>query len=298
MREGPVRLTCRDGVVLGGHLWRTPNASPLGFVVVNAATGVLERYYHFYARFLADAGFDALTYDYRGIGLSRPPRLRGCRYRWRDWGEQDFEAAVGFAAEQRRGGKLLVVGHSIGGFLPGLAESCRLVDRMLTVGAQYAYWPDYAARHRMRLLLKWHVAMPAMTAVFGYFPGRRLGWLEDLPARVAYEWSFKRRRMELSYLPEVRAAVLGRFASFRGPILAVAMSDDEFGTRPAIERALGYYSNAPKAMVVLTPRDLGFESVGHFGLFHARHTAGFWADTVRWLGDGVNPWGDLLARTE
>ncbi len=47
-----------------------------GSVIINPATGVAARYYHYYARFLAEHGFDVLTYDYRGIGLSRPERLR------------------------------------------------------------------------------------------------------------------------------------------------------------------------------------------------------------------------------
>ena len=73
--------------------------------------------------------FDVLTYDYRGIGASRPVRLAGCRYRWRDWGELDFEAVLGFLRQHPSAAPLLVVGHSVGGFLPGLAESGRLVDR-------------------------------------------------------------------------------------------------------------------------------------------------------------------------
>ena len=44
--------------------------------------------------FSPEHGFDVLTYDYRGIGLSRPVSLRGCGYRWSDWGEQDFDAVL------------------------------------------------------------------------------------------------------------------------------------------------------------------------------------------------------------
>ncbi|MDT2022095.1 alpha/beta fold hydrolase [Methylocella sp. CPCC 101449] len=286
-----LRIVCRDGVQLGGHFW--PSATPpKGFVVINPATGVLARYYHFYASFLAGQGYDVLTYDYRGIGQSRPGRLRGCGYRWRDWGQLDFDAAIRFAAEKRRAGPLLVVGHSVGGFLPGLAEHGFLVDRMLTVGAQYAYWPDYAPKQRLRLFLKWHVAMPALTAVWGYFPGKRLGWLEDLPAGVANEWSFKGRRTEASYPAETRAEVLARFAAFRAPILAVAVTDDELGTLPAIRRTLAYYAGAERQEVLLAPADLDVETIGHFGLFHARFADGFWPATLRWLGDGINPWAD------
>src|SRR3546814_19176824 len=97
-------------------------------------------------------GFDAITYDYRGIGDSRPPRLKGCGYRWREWGTQDF-AAVLDAAEQRAGGRpVMVVGHSIGGFLPALAPSLERCSAVLTVGAQYAYCPDYASSARLRPL--------------------------------------------------------------------------------------------------------------------------------------------------
>jgi predicted alpha/beta hydrolase len=285
-----VKIACRDGVVLGGHLWKRSTGQTSGNVVINPATGVLARYYHHYARFLAEHGFDVLTYDYRGIGLSRPERLRGCGFRWRDWGQQDFDAALLFMRGRDSSAPLLVVGHSIGGFLPGLSEHADLIDRMLTVGAQYAYWRDYAPASRRPLFLKWHVAMPVLTALFGYFPGKRLGWLEDLPKGVANEWSFRGARMERSHPPEEREKVIRRFSAVTAPILAIAVSDDELGTPAAIRRGLGYYRNARVEEVLLRPVDIGYEAIGHFGLFHARHSAGFWLDTLLWLRDGINPW--------
>lgn len=285
-----VDIACRDGVVLGGHFWPGRRRGDAGAVVVNPATGVLARYYHRYARFLAGHGFDVLTFDYRGIGASRPASLRGCRYRWRDWGEKDVDAALGFMTRQARSGPLMVVGHSIGGFLPGMAENGRLIARMLTVGAQYAWWPDYAPRRRLPLLLKWHVAMPAATALYGYFPGRRLGWLEDLPAGVAHEWSFRGPRFETSHPRAERRDVLFRMASVRAAILAVSVDDDEFGTVPAVRRGLRYYANAGRTLVRIAPADYGRDAIGHFQLFHDSHAAGFWIDTLIWLRDGRNPW--------
>lgn len=294
----PISIRCKDDVVLGGHLWRAETNAPLGSVIINPATGVLARYYHRYAQFLARHGFDILTFDYRGIGQSRPQHLRGSRYRWREWGEQDVEAALQFMADHRRGGPLMVVGHSIGGFLPGLAESAGMIDRMLTVGAQYAWWGDYAPRRRLRLLIKWHIAMPAMTMFYGYFPGRRLGWLEDLPAGVANEWSFRGRRFERSHPRSERQDVLRRMAAVKAPILAVAVSDDELGTMPAVRRALHYYSGAQRAAVLLTPADFDRDTIGHFSLFHDSHAAGFWTDTLSWLQEGRNPWPASVVDSE
>ncbi|WP_395666972.1 alpha/beta fold hydrolase [Methylocella sp.] len=283
-------VVCRDGVALGGDLFRAMGGTAKGAVVVNAATGVAARYYHRYARFLAGHGFDVLTYDYRGIGRSRPERLRGCGFRWRDWGEKDFDAALRHARAASPNGPALVVGHSIGGFLPGMADSAPMIDRMLTVGAQYAFWPDYAARGRARLFLKWHVAMPALTAAFGYFPGRRLGWLEDLPSGVAYEWSFRGRRFERSHPAAEREAVLDRFRAVRGQILAVSLSDDDLGTPAATARGLAPYENAERILARLRPQDFGQAHIGHFSLFHDRNEAGFWTDSLAFLEDGRNPW--------
>ena len=289
MAERAVEIVCDDGVRLGGHLWSAQGQS-LGSVIVNCATGVLARYYHRYACYLSEQGFDVLTYDFRGIGASRPPWLRGCNYRWHDWGELDFDAALRFMRSQAPGSRMLVVGHSFGGFLPGLAEGASSIDRMLTVGAQYAYWPDYTRHRRARLFLKWHLAMPIITALCGYFPGRRLGWLEDLPAGVANQWSFRRSRIELAHPHHLHAAIRDRFARVEAPILAVSAFDDEFATAQAIRRGLDYYSNAHRTVVRLGPVKLAGGPTGHFGLFHSSHASGFWADTVAWLRDGSNPW--------
>lgn len=285
-----VTILCRDGYRLRGHVWRAGTRADHGTVIINPATGVLARYYHYYARFLVEQGFDVFTYDYRGIGASRPERLRGTGFRWRDWGELDFAAVVERASAHDPQGRLMVVGHSIGGFLPGWAANAARVDRILTVGAQYAYWRDYAAGRRPWLFAKWHVAMPVITRLCGYFPGRRLGWLEDLPAGVANEWSFQRARLEDSHPPHERDAIRARFATVRAPILAVGVTDDKYATPWAIRRGLSYYRGSERHQVMLTPADLGCDAVGHFSLFHARHRDSFWGTTVRWLRDGRLPW--------
>ncbi|MGX9394159.1 alpha/beta hydrolase family protein (plasmid) [Nitrobacteraceae bacterium UC4449_H16] len=288
--EKPIELQCRDGITLRGHLWQSDAYDSAGTIIINPATGVQARYYHRFARFLTEHGFRVLTYDYRGIGKSRLRPLKGCGFRWRDWGEQDFDAALRFALAQADAGPLQVVGHSIGGFLPGFSPAAPNIARMLTVGGQYAYWRDYSELQRTKLFWKWHVAMPALTFALGYFPGKRLGWLEDLPAGVAYEWSFRGRRMERSYPASERGDILSRFGSVNAAILAVGVSDDPIASLQAIDRTLGYYSSAPKARILITPFDLGMEEVGHFGLFHDRHRSGFWQQSLGWLCDGRNPW--------
>jgi predicted alpha/beta hydrolase len=136
--------------------------------------------------------------------------------------------------------------------------------------------------------------MPAITALCGFFPGKWLGWLEDLPPGVALEWSLRRRRVELSWPMAERADLIGRLAAVTAPILAVTTSDDPFATPAAIRRTLGYYRAAKPIPILLEPADLDVAALGHFGLFNARHASGFWLDTLMWLRDGTNPWPDKL----
>ena len=279
-------LNAGDGYPLSARHWPAAGAAS-AVVVINPATAVRADYYHRYARFLSGQGFAVLTYDYRGIGESRQGNLR----RWRqfgkfDWGRLDCEAALAWASRQYPDWPLHVVAHSIGGVLVGLAPSAARVQRIYSVGSQYAYWPDYGAG-KAGMWLRWHLLMPLLTAIFGYFPARRLGWHEDLPARAACEWAFRPARIEDSY-PGQRDAVLASFAAVQADILAVGLSDDAFGTPAALRRLLAYYRNSCRQHVVIAPADLGLPAIGHFAWFHERFRDTLWQESLVWLRDGVN----------
>ncbi|HMV00565.1 MAG TPA: alpha/beta fold hydrolase [Rhodocyclaceae bacterium] len=287
-----VCLTANDGVELVGHLWLPTAVEQIGTLVVNPATAVKAGYYHRFARYLARQGYAVLTYDYRSIGASRqrhPRATRGIdKYAW---GAYDCDAALRWARQAFPDLPLDVVAHSIGGLLVGLAAHGKHVRRCLTVGAQYAYWPDYAADRRRWMWLRWHVLMPLVTAILGYFPARRLGWHEDIPAGVAYEWAFRTARLEDSYAHLLRRGddPLRHFPAMTGEILAIGLSDDPFGTPAALDRLLGYYCGAKRTRIEIRPGAVGAGAIGHFAYFHDRFEATLWADALRWLRDGALP---------
>ncbi|WP_238878011.1 alpha/beta fold hydrolase [Achromobacter xylosoxidans] len=281
-----IALRAADGVALGGYAWRHAAPDPAGprpVVVINAATSVRCRYYARFAAYLHQHGFDVLTYDYRGIGESRPASLRGFQASWMDWGEKDFEAVLGYVRSHFPGQPVDVVAHSIGGFVTGLAPSARGLRRIFTMGAQYAYWRDYAAGQRLRMLAKWHVVMPLLAACLGYFPGRRLGWLEDTPRGVVRDWSFMGPRFEGRGGPDQRVAAM---AAVTAPILALSVTDDEFGTEAAVGRLLAYFTGSARTHLRLTPAALGLDGIGHFAFFHERFRDTLWPIALGWLSRG------------
>jgi predicted alpha/beta hydrolase len=279
--ESPTRIAAADAYPLAATLYYSDQLQlPQKVAIINCATGVKASYYARYARFLAAHGYLAIAYDYRGIGASRPLSLRRLKASKSDWGSKDFEGIMQWVVKNFPDADIAVIGHSIGGVVPGFSASNGRIDRMLTVAAQFAYWRDYAARARYRMLLKWHVAMPLATALAGFFPGRRLGWLEDLPAGVAYEWAFRGARLE--------PAGAGRlFPQLRCPLLAYSISDDDFGTPAAVLRLLHHYRGAARTHVVVRPEELALTDIGHFAFFHERFSSSLWLESLAWLDDGT-----------
>ena len=292
----PVRFEATDGFPLGGFFWRAEIAGhPAETIVINAATSVRCRYYARFAGYLCRNGFNVLTYDYRGIGESRPDVLRGLDADWADWGEKDFEAALQYAEAEAAGADIHVVAHSIGGFAVGLAPSNVKIRRVVTVGAQFAHWRDYATHKRLQMIGKWHVVMPLLSHVFGYFPAKRLGWMEDTPKGVALDWAGMGPRFELSLRKGRRGTgrtpasqLMDRFRSIRAELLAISMTDDEYATPQAVERLLRYFENCQRYQLQVAADDLG-EAVGHFAFFHDRFQASLWPLALGWLQHGKVP---------
>ncbi len=290
-----VSLGAADGRRLAAQHWPARSGRARAVGVINPATAVKADYYHRFARFLADHDLAVLTYDYRGIGASRQGSLRRQRGIAKlDWGRYDCDAALAWAVHNYPELPLHVVGHSIGGLLLGLARHNRQVARCLTVGAQYAYWPDYAPEQRLSMWLRWHLLMPLLTALLGYFPARRLGWHEDLPAAAAYEWAFRPARLERSYRRQQRngAEPLAHFNGMAGEMLAIGLSDDPFGTPAALNRLLAYFCRAQRTRLEIRPESVGETAIGHFAFFHERFRSTLWDDALHWLLRGVLPEGE------
>lgn len=289
-RADPIAFSiiASDGVMIRGHEWSAVGGSASRpVVVICPATAVLARYYGRFARWLAGQGAEVVTFDYRGIGASRPERLRGFSAGWVDWGALDTDAVLGHAVRRFPGREICVVGHSIGGFAIGLAPAAQSVARIVTVGAQFAYWRDYAAGPRAAMYLKWHLVVPVLTRLFGYFPGARLGWLEDMPRGVARDWSRMGPRFEETVETDLPRTELATWhGRTRARLLAIGLADDPYGTDAAIGRLLAYYRGADRTHLRIDPRDIGVPQIGHFAFFHSRFAPTLWPVARDWLFRG------------
>ena len=99
-----VRVPAVDGYDLAATVIQ-PEYGADDWVIVSGAMAVAARFYSRYATALAEAGFGAVTYDYRGIGGSRPASLRGFPATMTDWAVLDMTGVTTWVhATQARGG--------------------------------------------------------------------------------------------------------------------------------------------------------------------------------------------------
>lgn len=267
--HGSIRISAADGYALGGTVF-DGGRGPV--VVVSGATGVHQRYYARFAAWLASEGATVITFDYRGIGESRPFRLRGFEARVRDWGEHDLEGVLRFASEAFPRRALRLVGHSVGGQLLGLAPSVARASGVMTVASQSGYWGHWPLPTKVAFAGLWYGLMPLTSSLVGYFPGK-LGVGEDLPRGVAQEWA--RWCRSAGYFTDHGVSPDG-FARLRAPVLAFSFTDDPYAPKPAVDWLHGLLSSASVERAHLAPGDLGVRAVGHFGFFRDSFRDSLW----------------------
>ncbi len=98
MQAGPQALTlkCADGYPLAATAFRAAGAAK-GAVVLAPALGVPRKFYFAFAQYLAERGYDALCFDYRGSGDSVRGPQRGRDMR--------MQTTAGPGADQRAPGR-------------------------------------------------------------------------------------------------------------------------------------------------------------------------------------------------
>ena len=274
-----IEFAARDGMTLGGTLFR-PQSSNGAAVVIHAASGVRQEYYGKFAAFLAERGFTALTFDYRGIGRSRPENLRGFAASMRDWATQDAAGALDLLAGEAPGMRVLVVGHSFGGQCLGVIPGNERYAALLAVASQSGYWRHWPGLGRAGMWFATHVALPGLSNMLGYFPAQRLGQGEDLPAGVAREWARWCRH------PGYIVGALGaapQYERLRLPVRAVWVADDSFAPFAAVQALLKFYPSSPGEIVEVHPRLVGAQKIGHFGFFRERFRDTLWQSAADWL---------------
>lgn len=288
--ETVVRFSALDGYMLGATLYSIPEIGAKSTVVLfSCGGGVPAVRYARFARHLAATGVTVLVYDYRGIGASSPPHLRGFNALVEDWSELDCGGAIAYLRLHYPGSQLVGMAHSIGALMTCGPPNAAEISRFVFLCAHTAFYGDYLPRYRFPMAVLWHGVMPLVTRVFGYFPARMLGLGEDIPAGVALQWSARTNpnlRTERRGLAANRTrAMIDRYRQLRGDVLVVGFADDAFATPAGTQRLLEAFPGLHAKSVSIEPSQAGMATIGHFGLFRRSAEATLWPLVFRAFQD-------------
>ena len=276
-------LETSEGVTLGARLYES-SAGRKGAVLIGGAMGVRQDYYAPFAEWLATQGFDVMTFDYRGMGDSRGAGARSLRgfdadlYSW----ARDYDTAIDALAERAPDAPLYLIGHSLGAQLPGMLRNRHRIAGLLSVAAGSGYWRDNAPPLRRSILYFWYALVPVATRLFGYFPGKRLRKVGDLPRGVILQW----RRWCLDPRYHVGAEgerLRSQFEQVRFPVVALSMTDDELMTERGTRVLVDCYANAPRRVERIAPADVQARRIGHFGFFREQFASTLWQRAAQLL---------------
>ena len=277
-------IAASDGTLLGATLFEPSRPARAGapLIVIGCAAGVPSRYYARFAVYLAARGHPVLTWDYRGMGLSRSGSLRGSTVRMRDWCTNDTTGVIDWATCTYAERPLHWLGHSLGGFATGLAHNNTRVARQLSIATLSGYWGRMANPERYRVRILMGSVAPIVVRLAGYFPGWLMGG-EDMPGPAFLEWS--RLCMDPEFIfGDPTLTEIQHLAQFRAPIRFAQIEDDAWGTPAAVAHMAGHFTgNVERSTWPIRLADAGGQRIGHLGFFRDQFRHTLWPAAYEWL---------------
>ncbi|MBN9337301.1 MAG: alpha/beta hydrolase [Chryseobacterium sp.] len=182
-----INILTEDNYSLSAHLFESKNSNRK-LLLINSATGVKQQIYFSFAQFFSEQGFTVITYDYRGIGLSKPDEMKGFEASMRIWGTKDYKAVTNYIKTNFPDDQKFCLGHSVGALILGMNKDSEMFDEFIFVGTQNAFVGNLKLRTKIEAYLGFGIAQPLSTRLLGYFPANWFGLGESLPSGSAFDW--------------------------------------------------------------------------------------------------------------
>ncbi|ADQ16380.1 hypothetical protein Lbys_0618 [Leadbetterella byssophila DSM 17132] len=249
-----------------------PDATQI--LIIASATGVVKGFYKHFASYLQENGISVVTFDYGGIGGSKPISLKGFSTSVTKWATNDLESVIRHVSMTWPHKRISLLGHSLGGQLIGITSSSLAADKIILVGAQCSYYKFWPWRERMKMLFAWKVLFPAFSKSIGYVPTKRFTAMEDLPGGMAMEWA--RWCLNPNYLFDYFTEKDLYFHRISAPVISYSTSHDKFASEESTDWLTEKFSQAAVKRYHLIPKEYGVKHIGHFGYFQKRCSHSVW----------------------
>lgn len=278
----PFPVTCTDGVTLDARLFPASGTEQAS-ILIGCALGVPQGFYANLAEYLSSQGFAVVTFDYRGINDSGKGAPPGREILLEHWGSKDMDAMLVAMKRRAPGGLLMLLGHSAGGQLYGLAEHSHEIDAVVMVSSPIPHWRSLKMPWSPVVFLFTRLIAPLFCFGRDVFPARRLGFSSvNIPTGVVRQWTrWARLRY---YLWDPKSGLdLCRFAQFSFPVLICFIDDDGYAPWCAVQEVLERLPATRQQVWTIEGRHAPGSKLGHVNFFRKAVGGGFWPELAERL---------------
>lgn len=271
-----ISITCADGYSLSARFYpavtqsgtatKTPNP-----ILICPATGIVKGFYHAFAVWLAEQGHAVMSFDFRGIGESLYGKLKDSQASIQDWGQLDIPAAIEALLSRTQSDQVILIGHSAGGQLLGIAPNYAKVKQVIAIACSTGHVKGLKGRTKIMAPVMFNLIFPISSAFKGYGATKMLGMGENLPKNVAKQWAL------FCSKPGYVKNAIGKtiFDDFHDqieiPITAFWVTDDEIATEANVKDLLRLYPNATTQIIKVEPKEYEHSAIGHMLMFKKSH---------------------------
>ncbi len=270
------KVETKNGYKLSSTFY-IPDGEIKGAVLVVPAMGVTQKYYASFASWLTAQGYLVATFDYSGTGLSQTGNLRDSSVTISDWAKYDCTAMIEAISVKADGKSLYWIGHSLGGQILGMVPNLNPITKVINIASGSGYWLENVPSLKWRAWWLWYIVAPLATRIYGYFPGKRLRKVGDLPGGVMNQW----RKWCLN--PEYMVGAEGsetreKYRAVVTPIASLSFTDDELMSKKNIDSLNSFYATTQMKTSRITPEEIGTKHIGHFGFFKPKFEESLWGN--------------------
>lgn len=264
-------ISCKDGYQLAAQFYPIEHPDKPYPVLICPATGITKNFYHAFAEWLNQQGYQVLSFDFRGIGESLHGSLKDSTASINDWGIYDIPAAIEALLNRTQAEKIIIVGHSAGGQLLGIASNYHKVAKVLAIAGSTGHVKGLKGKTKVLAPLMFNVIFPVSSFFKGYGATQFIGMGENLPKNVARQWA------EFCSKPGYVMNAIGKsifedyHQQIQCPITSFWATDDEIATHTNVKDLLRLYPNAETKLIELNPQQLGYKQIGHMLMFKKSH---------------------------
>jgi len=283
-----IEIHTRDGRALRATV-REPHGKAQGVAVL--AHAMMARRAEFerprgrgLARFLAERGWRTIAFDFRGHGDSGPGAADGASWTYDDLVRHDLPAVVE-CARARSKGRVVVVGHSLGGHVALASQATGLLaaDAIAMFGANV--WLRALEPSRVRWVAKRAISrgIEEVCVRRGFFPARALRMGSDDEASAYMLVNTSRTVREGRWRSDDGTDYLGALANVKVPVRSIASDGDRINCHPACAERLLAHVGGVRAFDRIRTADDGGPAPGHMEMVTTEAATSAWTRLEAWM---------------